>query len=110
MTKRGNNISINCAVRHKKKIQQDFLPHSQRGLGDIPKSLGGKGGSQGGKERTKRFLFPPWWNKTIKYIRNKKVVEQCPTKQINKLLQLLFLEKQLRSFDFKISSKFFRSR
>ena len=26
MTKRGNNISINCAVRHKKKIQQDFLP------------------------------------------------------------------------------------
>ena len=31
----------------------------KRGLGDIPKSLGGKGGFQGGKERTKRFLFSP---------------------------------------------------
>ena len=47
----------------KEENPKDFLLLLQRGLGAGPESLGGKGGFQGGKERTKRFLFPPWWNK-----------------------------------------------
>ena len=57
-----------------------FLPLFKKGLGDIPKSLGGKGGFQGGNGPIESSSFFPLGGiKRCNIIEIKKVVGLCPT-------------------------------